>query len=153
MGIIISSFTGCGRSYFKNVYDKQAKIYDAVEELSEKNDLETYFNTVMSEVDKNDVVFIDFSNNVRSVFEENNIDFDIFYPSSERRGEFIENQVRKRSNPKDIQNLDRYFDKMIEDIENDESPNCYKHKLENKGEFLGNTPLIMQYINNIKEKP
>ena len=153
MGIIISSFTGCGRSYFKNVYGKQVKIYDAVEELSEKHDLETYFNTVMNEVDKNDIVFIDFSSNVRSVFEENNIDFDVFYPSSERRGEFIENQVRKRSNPKDIQNLDRYFDKMIEDIENDESPNCYKHKLENKGEFLGNTPLIMQYINNIKEKP
>jgi hypothetical protein len=38
---------------------------------------------------------------------------------------------------------------MIEDIENDESPNCYKHKLENKGEFLGNIPLIMQYINNL----
>jgi hypothetical protein len=153
MGIIISSFTGCGRSYFKNVYGKQTKIYDAVDELSEKHDLETYFNTVMSEVDKNDIVFIDFSSNVRSVFEENNIDFDVFYPSSERRGEFIENQVRKRSNPKDIQNLDRYFDKMIEDIENDESPNCYKHKLENKGEFLGNAPSIMQYINNTKEKP
>lgn len=153
MGIIISSFTGCGRSYFKNVYGKQVKIYDAVEELSEKNDLETYLNTVLNETTKHDIVFIDFSNDVRSIFEENNIDFDVFYPSSERRGEFIENQVRKRSNPKDIQNLDRYFDKMIEDIENDESPNCYKHKLENKGEFLGNTPLIMQYINNIKEKP
>ena len=153
MGIIISSFTGCGRSYFKNIYGKQVKIYDAVEELSEKKDLETYLNTVLNETSKHDIVFIDFSNDVRSVFEENNIDFDVFYPSSERRGEFIENQVRKRSNPKDIQNLDRYFDKMIEDIENDESPNCYKHKLENKGEFLGNTPLIMQYINNIKEKP
>ena len=33
MGIIISSFIGCGREYFKNTYGKKAKIFDAVEKI------------------------------------------------------------------------------------------------------------------------
>ena len=47
----------------------------------------------------------------------------MFYPSAERRGEFIENQVRKRSNPKDIRELDKNFEEWVNDIDNDESPN------------------------------
>ena len=148
MGIIISSFIGCGREYFKNVYGKKAKIFDAVEELS-KSDLETYFNTVISEVDKYDIVFIDSSGAVREKFNENNVDYDIFYPSKDRRGEFIENQVIKRNNPKQIQELDKNFNDWVDEIDNDESPNCYKHKLDNKGEFIGNIPIIMQYINTL----
>lgn len=150
MGIIVSSFIGCGREYLKNTHGNKVKIYDAVEQLS-KNDTETYFNTVMSVVDDNDIVFIDTDENVREIFNENNIDYDLFYPSSDRRGEFIENSVRKRLSPKDIQNLDKNFNKWVEIIDNDESPNCYKHKLNHKGEFIGNEPTIMSYIDNLKK--
>lgn len=150
MGIIISSFIGCGREYFKNTYGKKAKIFDAVEELSQ-TDLDTYFNTVMSEVDKYDIVFIGSNNVIRDKFNENNVDYDIFYPSSERRGEFIENQVIKRTNPKVIRELDKNFEEWVDDIDNDESQNCYKHKLSNKGEFIGNSPIIMQYINSVNQ--
>ena len=149
MGIIVSSFIGCGREYLKNTHGNKVKIYDAVEQLS-KNDAETYFNTVMSVVDDNDIVFIDTDENVREIFNENNIDYDLFYPSSDRRGEFIENSVRKRLSPKDIQNLDKNFNKWVEIIDNDESPNCYKHKLNHIGEFIGNEPTIMSYIDNLK---
>ena len=62
MGIIVSSFIGCGREYLKNTHGNKVKIYDAVEQLS-KNDAETYFNTVMSVVDDNDIVFIDTDEN------------------------------------------------------------------------------------------
>lgn len=150
MGIILSSFIGCGREFLKNTHGDKVKIFDAFENgLSEQN--EEFFDLVMSQVDDNDIVFVPSSEGVRNLFNEKNVDYDVFYPSKERRGEFIENQVRKRSSPKNIQSLDKNFDKWIQEIDDDESPNCYKHKLSNSGEFIGNNPIIMQYIDSLKE--
>lgn len=152
MGIIISSFIGCGREYLKNTYGDKVKVFDAVAEIPLQDDtsLEIYYNKVMSSVDDNDIVFIGASEKVRGYFNINKVDYDLFYPSEERRGEFIENAVRKRVPPKEIQKLDKNFNKWIKAIDDDESPNCYKHKLTNKGEYIGNTPIIMQYIYNLK---
>lgn len=157
MGIIISSFIGCGREFLKNTYGDKVKIFDAVE-MFPNNDitddiLEEYVNKVMSVVDENDIVFIGSSEKVRDAFNEKSIDYDVFYPSEERRGEFIENQVRKRARPKDIQALDKDFSKWIREIDDDDSENCYKHKLSNFGEFIGNSPIIMQYIDSLKNQP
>ena len=149
MGIIISSFKGCGREYLENTHGNKIKIFDAVKEVSSDN-ADGYVNSVLSVVNDYDIVFIDASEKIRDAFNERNIDYDVFYPSAERRGEFIENQVRKRSNPKDIRELDKNFEEWVNDIDNDESPNCYKHKLSNRGEFIGNTPVIMQYINSLQ---
>lgn len=159
MGIIISCFTGCGREFLKNTYGDKVKIFDAVAEIPltdvdgkvNGDLLESYFNKVMSVVDENDIVFVDASTAVRDKLNENNVDYDVFYPSFERRGEFIENQVRKRTNPKIIRSLDKDFEKWVKEIDDDESPNCYKHKLNNQGEFIGNTPIIMQYINSLNQ--
>jgi hypothetical protein len=156
MGIIISSFIGCGREYLKNSYGDKVKIFDAVEEIpmDEVTDdaLEEYINKVMSVVDENDIVFIGSSEKIRDAFNERSIDYDVFYPSEERRGEFIENQVRKRVKPKHIQALDKDFAKWVKEIDDDESENCYKHKLSHFGEFIGNSPIIMQYIDNLKNQ-
>jgi hypothetical protein len=135
------------------------KIFDAVAEMpltdvdGKVNEelLESYFNKVMSVIDENDIVFVGTDTSVRNKFNENGIDYDIFYPSVERRGEFIENQVRKRANPKDIRNLDKNFKDWVEEIDNDESKNCYKHKLNAQGEFIGNAPIIMQYIDSLNQ--
>ena len=71
---------------------------------------------------------------------------------TERRKEFIENQVRKRVKPKYIQALDKDFAKWVKEIDDDEFENCYKHKLSHFGEFIGNSPIIMQYIDNLKNQ-
>lgn len=145
MGIIVSSFIGCGREYLKNAYGDKIKVFDA-----SQVDLENIVDEVMGKVDENDIVFIPFSKKVRELFNERNIDYDVFYPEKERRGEFIENQVRKRSNPKAIQMLDKNFNKWVDEIEEDENENCYKHKLSHFGEFIGNDATIMQYIDSLK---
>ena len=157
MGIIISCFVGCGREYFKNTYGDKIKIFDAIDKVTltdvdgkTNSDLiEGYINKVMDVVDDNDIVFIGSSKTVRNAFNERNIDYDVFYPSEERRGEFIENQVRKRISPKEIKNIDIHFAKWVKEIDEDDSENSYKHKLTNKGEFIGNSPVIMQYINTL----
>ena len=161
MGIIISSFIGCGREYLKNTYGDKVKIFDAIESIplvldengkASDDVLESYYNEVMDSVDDNDIVFIGSSEDVRDYFNFKDVDYDLFYPSAERRGEFIENQVRKRTNPKVIQSLDRNFEKWVQAIDDGESENCYKHKLTNKGEYIGNTPIIMQYIENLNHE-
>ena len=161
MGIIISSFIGCGREYLKNTYGDKVKIFDAIESIplvldengkASDDVLESYYNEVMDSVDDNDIVFIGSSEDVRNYFNSKDVDYDLFYPSAERRGEFIENQVRKRTNPKVIQSLDRNFEKWVKAIDDDESTNCYKHKLSNKGEYIGNTPIIIQYIDSLKHE-
>lgn len=148
MGIIISSFTGCGKSFLNNTYGDKVKIFDA----SSVN-LDSIVNEVMDMIDDYDIVFIPASEDIRGLFNEQNIDYDVFYPSKERRGEFIENQVRKRAKPNVIRDLDKNFEKWVQEIDDDESPNCYKHKLSNMGEFIGNSPIIMQYIDSIKQAP
>ena len=40
----------------------------------------------------------------------------------------------------------------MQEIDNDEAPNCYKHKLSNMGEFIGNSPIIMQYIDSLRNQ-
>ena len=148
MGIIISSFIGCGKSFLNNTHGDKVKIFDA----SSVN-LDSIVNEVIGVVDDYDIVFIPASENVRELFNEQNIDYDVFYPSKERRGEFIENQVRKRVKPNIIRDLDKNFEKWVKEIDDDESSNCYKHKLSNMGEFIGNSPIIMQYIDSIKQAP
>ena len=148
MGIIISSFIGCGKSFLNNTHGDKVKIFDA----SSVN-LDSIVNEVMGVVDDYDIVFIPASENVRELFNEQNIDYDVFYPSKERRGEFIENQVRKRARPNIIRDLDKNFEKWVQEIDDDESSNCYKHKLSNMGEFIGNSSIIMQYIDSIKNQP
>lgn len=159
MGIIISSFIGCGREYLKNTHGNKVKIFDAVEEIpltdvdeaTNQDLLEECYNKVMSVVDEYDVVFIPSNKAIRDIFNENGVDYDIFYPSADRRNEFIENQVRKRTKPNIIRTLDKNFEKWVDEIDDDESPNCYKHKLSKQGEFIGNEPAIMQYINSVNQ--
>ena len=158
MGIILSSFKGCGREFLKNTHGDKVKIYDAIDNIlatdtegkTSQDLLEEYYNKVMDNVDSYDIVFIGSSTSIRDTCNEHGVDYDVFYPSKERRGEFIENQVRKRAKPEVIRSLDKNFEKWIEEIDGDEAPNCYKHKLSKMGEFIGNSPIIMQYIDSIK---
>lgn len=147
MGIIVSSFIGCGKTYLSNIY--RGKVKTANWYMNEdKND--DYAQEIIGLTQNYDIVFVPSDNATRKLLEENNIDFDVYYPSSDRRLEFIENQVRKRSNAKDIQALDKNFNEWIDDIERDETENCHLHKLSGKGVYLAHDPLIMQYIGSLQ---
>lgn len=144
MGIIISSFIGCGKTHLFNSHGDKIKMMDA----SNLN-IENIVDEVISIVGDNDIIFIPIDKDVREKFNQANIDYDVFYPSKERRREFIEKQVVKRSNPNDIRNLDKNFDKWVDEIDNDEHKNVYKHKLNESGQFIGNSQIIMTYIESI----
>jgi hypothetical protein len=147
MGIIVSTFPGIGKTYFSNLYGDKIKIAD----FSSYNDFETLSERIIGVVDNNDVVFVGHDNSFRNALDERNLDYDIFYPSKDRRKEFLENMVRKRALRNDIMMLDREFDKIVDRIDAIESDNCYKHKMEELGHFIGNDAAIMQYINNVEQ--
>ena len=155
MGIIISSFPGCGKSYLINTYANKAKMLDMSEPDGvdgEPFDYDGFVDEVMDVINDYDIIFIPVGGTFINKFIERNIDFDLFYPSKERRGEFIENSVRKRRPSTQIMMMDRNFTKMVEMIDEIESDNCYKHKLINQGQFIGNDPAVMQYVNNISNR-
>ena len=144
MGIIISSFVGCGKTFFTNQYSDRIKI----EDVSDKK-LDEMVDYVTEIINDRDIVFIPSSLSVRELFEKREIDYDVFYPSKERRLEFIENLVRKRVKSDEIREFDVNFERFINEIDGDRSKNCYKHKLSNPNEFIGNSSIILEYINKI----
>lgn len=150
MGIILASFRGCGKTYLTNSYRDKVKVYDATEYDHEISDDDRVDDILNHTVDT-DIVFTGIDDQTLDALDSRGVDYDVFYPAKERRGEFIENQVIKRSNPKIIQELDRYFEKWVDGIDERESSNCYKHKLNNNGEFISNSPIINTYINSLKD--
>ena len=147
MSIIVSAFKGCGRTFFMEANNDKVKIFEKRGSL-ENDELDEIMNTL----NDYDIVFIDSDEKTRTLLEDRNIDFDVFYPSKERRGEFIENEVRKKTPMKDIRELDINFDKWIDQIDNDTSENCHKHQLKNYNQFIGNNQLIIDYINFLNNR-
>lgn len=147
MGIILSCFKGIGKTYLMNTHGKNTKILD----LSDY-DGDDLIGAIKDGVNENDIVFVSCDTDTMDLLNENNIDYDLFYPSKERRKEFIENEVRKRTRSSEIRTLDRDFGMMIDEIEDNESENCFKHCLLNFGEFIGNSPIILSYISDLKKE-
>ena len=147
MGIILSCFKGIGKTYLENTQGKNAKILD----LSDY-DGDDLIGAIKNGVNENDIVFVSCDEDIMESLNENGINYDVFYPSKDRRKEFIENEVRKHTKSSEIRNLDRNFEAMVERIDDVESENCFKHCLSNFGEFIGNSPIILSYIFDLNKK-
>ena len=144
MGIVIVSTLGCGKTYLKNIVKDKVKTQDF--EFSEG----TSIDDAIELIDENDITFVPYSKDNVNMLEESSIDYDLFYPSKERRIEFITNAVGKRMKGKDISVLDKSFDSTIDEIESLELEHGYLHKLNSQGEFLGNYPQLIGYLSNLK---
>ena len=147
MGIIVSCFKGCGHTYFTEDKNDTVKVLEKLGELGNSD-----IDEIMNAIEKYDFIFVDSSEKTRELLEERNIDFDVFYPSIERRGEFIENQVKNHTPMKEIRELDKNFNDWVKSIDEDEAESCHKHKMNERGHFLSNDPLIIEYINSLHNK-
>lgn len=147
MGIIISCFKGMGKTYLLNILRDKISILDA---SSVKGD--NIIPLLQESIDNYDIIIVSADSETRSILNKNNVNFDIFYPSTERKNELIQNMVRKKTPPKQIQEFDLTFSQAIKEIDEEESPNMYKHKLLMQGEFLGNDMILRSYIDNLIKK-
>lgn len=151
MGIIISSFVGCGKHYMMSNNEKGIKLVD-MDSVGDFGNVDEYVKRAVELSADNDIVFVSASDEVRACLDEFGVDFDVFYPSKDRRIEFIENQVHKRTKGNLIAELDHNFDKMVDDIDACHYKTQHNHKLEGFGEFLGNNKLIVRYLDTIDAK-
>lgn len=107
-----------------------------------------YIEHIKENIDNVDIMFISSHEDVRNALENEDIDFDLFYPSIDRKLEFLENYVKRRSNREFIMKVDANWKEWIDGIENNTLKHCHIHKL-NKGEFLLNNDLLNRYIQTL----
>ena len=107
-----------------------------------------YIEHIKENIDNVDIMFISSHEDVRNALENEDIDFDLFYPSIDRKIEFLENYVKRRSNREFIMKVDANWKEWIDGIENNTLKHCHIHKL-NRGEFLMNNDLLNRYIQTL----
>ena len=151
MGIIVSAFPGCGKTTMFNSLNGKIKIMDSDSSKFDKTDFpRNYIEHIKENIDNVDIMFISSHEDVRNALENENIDFDLFYPSIDRKLEFLENYVKRRSNREFIMKVDANWKEWIEGIENNALKHCHIHKL-NRGEFLMNNDLLNRYIQSLNK--
>ena len=151
--ILVSAFPGMGKTYAFNILRKKIKVLDSDSSKFDKNNFpKNYIEHIKEKITDNDIIFISSHKEVRDALEMENIDFDLFYPSKDRRNEFLENYVARRSPRELIMKIDENWEKWIDEIEDNDNKNCHIHCLERRGEFIGNNPMIMAYVNQILEE-
>lgn len=156
-GIIIMGFPGCGKqTFYNNAYEslppKAAMATVDPKDCNPNNFEEDFIRLVNEKMDNYDVVFIPFKQGVMRIMADAEIDYDLFYPDLSRRLEFLKNFVIGRRNQNDIREIDKNWILWIKTIELESSEYCHKHCLKNQGEFIGNDPMITEYINSLKNK-
>lgn len=148
--ILVSAFPGMGKTYAFNILGKQLKILDSDSSKFDKSDFpKNYIEHIKENIANNDIIFISSHKEVRDALEMENIDFDLFYPSKDRRNEFLENYVARHSSRDLIMKIDNHWNEWIDEIEHDSNKNCHIHCLSHAGEFIGNNPMIMAYVNQV----
>ena len=151
MGIIVSAFPGCGKTTMFNELNGKIKIMDSDSSKFDKTDFpRNYIEHIKENIDNVDIMFISSHEDVRNALENEDIDFDLFYPSINRKIEFLENYVKRRSNREFIMKVDANWKEWIEGIENNSLKHCHIHKL-NRGEFLMNNDLLNRYIQSLNK--
>ena len=150
--IIVSAFPGMGKSYAYNLLKNDIKVLDSDSSKFDKDNFPwNYIEHIKDNIDNCDIIFVSSHKEVRDALNNEGIDFDLFYPSKERRNEFLQNYVSRHS-PRDlIMKIDNNWSKWIDEIENENNPHCHLHCLSEQGQFIGNNPMIMQFVAQVKK--
>lgn len=150
MGIIVSSFPGCGKRYLYDSFkDKIRIIYSDSNKFDKNNFSDNFINYIKRNIENTDIILVPSHKEVRDALIANYIDFDIFYPSKNRRMEFLINYIKNGRLSSSIKKIDENWNQWISEIENEPSNFCCKHELKNEGDFIGNDSQIIKYINKI----
>lgn len=148
MGIIVSSIIGCGTKELLDEYNGKINILD----VSSSNINKDSIGELDKMVDDSDILIVNCNSETLTTLIDNNINFDVFYPSPTRRMEFMENAVREGKSFSEIRDLDLEFSKVIDNIDSLNGSAIHKHKLANKNQYVWNNPMILEYINKILDE-
>lgn len=148
LGIIVAAMNGCGKGELIEEFGRKNKIADLQHGLANNQE---YVDEVMRLVEKYDIVFIDADMATLMLFIDNGIFFDLFYPSHNRKNEFIEDAVKHRVSFAEISKLDKNFSDLIDAYDEIDSEFCMKHKLSNHGSYLIGEKILTSYLTDAQE--
>ena len=153
MGIIVSTLVGCGKEELVENYRGKAKFFDLTNETIIKEvPPKEFVDDIMNNIDDYDIVFIPTESYILEELEKRNIDYDIFYPSKERRQEIVIKLVGSKMPFTTIAKFDNNFYKWVDEIDSRESSNCYKHKMAHEKEFIHNSEPINNFLKNVQDE-
>lgn len=140
---VISAFPGCGKSTAYMKLKSELDVLDSDSSTFDKKDFpNNYIKHIEDNMGKVDIIFISSHETVRKALIEKGIPFYVYYPSKERKKEFLELYERRGNDDNFIKILNNNFDNFIDSIENDKSENSIKIKLNNEGDFILNDELF-----------
>ena len=90
--LLISAFPGCGKSTTYMTYKGKIIVLDSDSAFFPKTNFpKNYIEHIKKQIGVADIVFISSHKEVRDALRNENIPFNIIYPSIERKKEFLEN--------------------------------------------------------------
>lgn len=150
--ILISAFPGLGKTYLYQHYKDRLKILDLNTERFEGDDFPgNYIAEVEKRLNDYDLILLSSDRNVRYALNDAGLDFDLFFPSKERKNELIEIYVTNRKSRDFIMNLDHNFYDIIDEIEVEDLEHCFKHKLDKPHSFIAQYDLLNNFLNSTTE--
>lgn len=146
---IISAFPGCGKTVATRMFGDQIDIIDSDSSSFPKDKFpKNYIDEIENRIGTCDVLFISSHKHVRDELDKRKIRYTLYYPSENRRNEFLENYVKRRSKPELIKKIDENFNAWIREIDDMESDYCQRIKLGEIEQFIGNE----QHFRNLIER-
>lgn len=150
--ILVSAFPGLGKTYLYQQYRDRLKILDLNTGRFEGDDFPgNYIAEVEKRLNDYDLILLSSDRNVRYALNDAGLDFDLFYPSKNRKNELIEIYVTNRKSRGFIMNLDHNFYNLIDEIEDEELEHCFKHKLDKPHRFIAQYDLLNNFLKSSME--
>lgn len=150
--ILVSAFPGLGKTYLYQQYKDKLKILDLNTGRFEGEDFPgNYIAEVEKRLNDYDLILLSSDRNVRYALNDAGLDFDLFYPSKDRKNELVEIYVTNRKSRDFIMNLDHNFYDLIDEIEDEELEHCFKHKIDKPHRFIAQYDLLNNFLNSSLE--
>lgn len=150
--ILISAFPGLGKTYLYQQYKDRLKILDLNTGRFEGDDFPgNYIAEVEKRLNDYDLILLSSDRNVRYALNDAGLDFDLFYPSKDRKNELIEIYVTNRKSRDFIMNLDHNFYDLIDEIEDEDLEHCFKHKIDKPHRFIAQFDLLNNFLKSSME--
>ena len=150
--ILVSAFPGLGKTYLYQQYKDRLKILDLNTGRFEGDDFPgNYIAEVEKRLNDYDLILLSSDRNVRYALNDAGLDFDLFYPSKERKNELVEIYVTNRKSRDFIMNLDHNFYDLIDEIEDEDLEHCFKHKLDKPHRFIAQFDLLNNFLKSSME--
>lgn len=147
--IIVSGFTGIGKTNFFNNYTKLSLLdLDSVNfSRSEENSTlrhtdwpQNYIDHIKKSRENVDIIFISTHKEIRDWLVEANIEFVLIYPSLEMKDEYIRRYIERGSNDDFVKRLEENYEGWINELMGQES--C-SHIVLQPGQYLSDVVEII----------